>query len=374
MPDLPQELFDTIIDKLQQDRKSLMACSLASRIFLPRTRFHLFRNVVLNETFSQKFHKLVVSSPNIARNVTDLTFFGDVFKERLVLPVVHSLVNLSTLSLQDMDFDNVPRYNAGIFDAFSHLPIKHISMLSLCFHDFSTAIRTSFPFVQSLTMWDVVGRSNPEPSRQSCPLQVLKIHFREMGRSILDSIASGGLGALDHLHTLSTSGCPHDGDLSIFLKLMGTPSLRTLELRDLQCDDDSFAAPMSISLSHLRSIVFHVIQFGSDRPHNHGVGIQWLTGCFALAPNPDASAQNIVIKYSLFVGAEYVSVYERKKWAALNEVLSRSPVASLVSVRVIIRRYHDRAQTFDTIMSNCPCLRKMGRAFKLDIVEEFNHI
>ncbi|KAK0482703.1 hypothetical protein IW261DRAFT_1049791 [Armillaria novae-zelandiae] len=374
MSDLPQELLDAIIDKLQLDRKSLIACSLASRAFLPRTRFHLFRKIVLNETFCQHFHKLLVSSPKIARNVTDLTFFGDAFKQRLVLPVIHSLVSLSTLSLQDMDFDDVPKYNAGIFDAFSRLPIKHISMLSLSFRDFSTAIRTSFPVMQSLTMWDVVGQSNPTASPQSCSLQVLKFHLHEIGKSILNSIARGGLGSLDHLHTLSTSGYPRNGDFSLFLKLVRTPSLQTLELKDLQCDDDSFAAPTPISLSHLRSIVFHVIQFGSDRPRNQGVGIQWLTDCFALAHNPDASAQNIIIKYSLFVGAEYVSVYEQKKWAALNEVLSRSPVASLISVRVIVRRYHDRAQTFDTIMDNCPCLRDAGRAFKLDIVEEFNHI
>ncbi|KAK0211338.1 hypothetical protein DFS33DRAFT_1271160 [Desarmillaria ectypa] len=374
MCDLPQELFDAIVDKLQYDRKSLMACSLAFRAFLPRTRFHLFRKIVLNETFSQKFHKLVVSSPNIPRNVTDLTFFGDAFKERLILPVIHSLVNLSTLSLQDMDFDDVPKYNAGIFDAFSRLPIKHVSMLSLSFRDFSTAMRASFPIMRSLTMWNVVGQSNPAASCQSCPLQILKLHLHEIGKAILNSIASGGLGTLDHLHTLSTSGYPRDGDFNLFLKLVRAPSLRTLELKDLQCDDDSIAAPMPISLSHLQSIVFHVIQFGSDRPRNQGVGIQWLTDCFALAPNPDASAQNIVIKYSLFVGAEYVSVYEQKKWAALNEVLTRSPVASLISVRVIVRRYHDRVQTFDTIMDNCPCLREMGRAFKLDIVEEFNHI
>ncbi|KAK0463472.1 uncharacterized protein EV420DRAFT_1638406 [Desarmillaria tabescens] len=374
MSDLPQELFDAIVDKLQCDRKSLVACSLASRTFLPRTRFHLFHKIVLNETFSQKFHKLVVSSPNIPRNVTDLTLFGDAFKERLVIPVIHSLVNLSTLSLQDMDFDDVPKYNAGIFDAFSRLPIKHISMLSLSFRDFSTAVRTSFPVMQSLTMWDVVGQSNPAASSQSCPVQVLKIHLHETGKSILNSIASGGLGALDHLHTLSTSSYPRDGDFSIFLKLVRAPSLRTLELKDLHCDDDSFAPPIPVSLSHLRSIVFHVIQFGSDRPRNQGLGIQWLTDCFALTPNPDASAQNIVIKYSLFVGAEYVSVYEQKKWAALNEVLSRSPVASLVSVRVIFKRYYDRVQTFDTIMNNCPCLREMGRAFKLDIVEEFNYV
>ncbi len=247
MSDLPQELFDAIVDKLQHDRKSLMACSLASRAFLSRARFHLFRKIVLNERFCQKFHKVVVSSLNIPRNVTDLTFFGDAFRQRLVLPVIHSLVNLSTLSLQDMDFDDVPKYNAGIFDAFSCLPIKHISMLSLSFRDFSTAIRTSFPVMQSLTMWDVAGQSNSTVSPQSCPLQVLKFHLHEIGKSILDSIARGGLGSLDHLHTLSTSGYPQNGDFGLFLKLVRTPSLRTLELKDLQCGE--FPGTLSVSAS-----------------------------------------------------------------------------------------------------------------------------
>ncbi len=46
---LPQELVDEIVDYLHNDKTALKSCSLASSIFLPRSRRHLFRAVTVTQ-------------------------------------------------------------------------------------------------------------------------------------------------------------------------------------------------------------------------------------------------------------------------------------------------------------------------------------
>ncbi|KAL4246646.1 hypothetical protein ABKN59_008145 [Abortiporus biennis] len=47
---LPQELTDTIIDFLHDDRNTLKSCSLVCHSWIPATRFHLFRRITLDLT------------------------------------------------------------------------------------------------------------------------------------------------------------------------------------------------------------------------------------------------------------------------------------------------------------------------------------
>ncbi len=46
MAALYSKLNDLIIDHLADDAPALTACSLASRVFLPRCRHHLFRHIM----------------------------------------------------------------------------------------------------------------------------------------------------------------------------------------------------------------------------------------------------------------------------------------------------------------------------------------
>ncbi|KAK7448795.1 hypothetical protein VKT23_013525 [Stygiomarasmius scandens] len=65
---LPQELVDTIIDFLFDDKDSLNSCALVSKSWLPSSRFHLFHTVALASTDTDKrrrLHDLITANPHI---------------------------------------------------------------------------------------------------------------------------------------------------------------------------------------------------------------------------------------------------------------------------------------------------------------------
>ncbi len=74
---IPPELTDAIIDHLQGDVPSLSSCALASRSLLPRSRVHLFRNIVLGHprhaNSCANFHHVLVDAPWIKRLVRCIT-------------------------------------------------------------------------------------------------------------------------------------------------------------------------------------------------------------------------------------------------------------------------------------------------------------
>ncbi|KAJ7461795.1 hypothetical protein B0H11DRAFT_115657 [Mycena galericulata] len=85
MPSVPQELLDIIINDLHDDVPSLKACSLASRVFVPSARVHIFSTIYLlpprrlrlvgsqrQKNYSQKFDALLDKSPHLAPLVKDL--------------------------------------------------------------------------------------------------------------------------------------------------------------------------------------------------------------------------------------------------------------------------------------------------------------
>ena len=60
---VPQELIDTIIDHLHDDPPSLLACGLATKKWLPSSRYHLFSRVALHEgNVHQENLKLLILS------------------------------------------------------------------------------------------------------------------------------------------------------------------------------------------------------------------------------------------------------------------------------------------------------------------------
>lgn len=78
MPVLPPEIFDETIDHLWDDPKSLEACSLTCRAWVPTSRLHLFRTVrVRSAEDCTSLSSLLESSPVIARCVRKLTICAE---------------------------------------------------------------------------------------------------------------------------------------------------------------------------------------------------------------------------------------------------------------------------------------------------------
>lgn len=72
-PRVPPELCDYVIDFLHDDRRSLSACSLTCKAWLPAVRYHMFGSVILQKHRFDTFSHLLYSSPHIGSYVKDLT-------------------------------------------------------------------------------------------------------------------------------------------------------------------------------------------------------------------------------------------------------------------------------------------------------------
>ncbi|KAK0184750.1 hypothetical protein F5146DRAFT_220445 [Armillaria mellea] len=81
---LPPELIDAIIDELHNDQAGhsqsvLKSCSLAYKLFIPRTRQHLLRDITISSNRQCKdFLALCHSSRHISSSPTTLTIIWTV--------------------------------------------------------------------------------------------------------------------------------------------------------------------------------------------------------------------------------------------------------------------------------------------------------
>ena len=74
VPKLPPELIDEALDHLWNDPDTLKTCSLACRSWVPTTRLHLFRTILLSSsTSTARFSALLDSQPALARCVRKLS-------------------------------------------------------------------------------------------------------------------------------------------------------------------------------------------------------------------------------------------------------------------------------------------------------------
>ncbi|SJK98747.1 uncharacterized protein ARMOST_02016 [Armillaria ostoyae] len=104
---LPPEILDTIIDELQNDKKSLLQASLACKAICPRTRVHLFSITSLSsQSDCDRLLKLITLSPKLALHFKSLDIMmiqlQDIHETLAAyggLTVIESLVNVTRFSL-----------------------------------------------------------------------------------------------------------------------------------------------------------------------------------------------------------------------------------------------------------------------------------
>ncbi|PBK93561.1 hypothetical protein ARMGADRAFT_128035 [Armillaria gallica] len=114
--DLPPEIVDSIIDELQDDKKSLLQASLTCKIICPRTRFHLFSSASLSHRFDcYRLKELITLSPNLALNFKSLkiSFIYPPMhippsSEYGALTVIEALINVTHLTLIGGDWCYLP--------------------------------------------------------------------------------------------------------------------------------------------------------------------------------------------------------------------------------------------------------------------------
>ncbi|THH28930.1 hypothetical protein EUX98_g5254 [Antrodiella citrinella] len=124
LPSLPTEIWERIIDHIAHDwrtlgslsaRRTLVPCTLVSRAWLPRARFHLCNTVTLSSHRQiASFNTLLTNNPSLAADVT-LLVVGLFKSERgdhtwvySVPSLLPPLSNLRAITYVDIDFSRQP--------------------------------------------------------------------------------------------------------------------------------------------------------------------------------------------------------------------------------------------------------------------------
>ncbi|KAK0479650.1 hypothetical protein IW261DRAFT_1478502 [Armillaria novae-zelandiae] len=109
---IPPEIVDSIIDELQDDKKSLLQASLTCKIICPRTRVHLFSSVSLSHRYDcYRLEELIALSPNLALHFKSLKI-SFIYPPSYIPPytvygaltVIESLINVTHLTLAGGDW------------------------------------------------------------------------------------------------------------------------------------------------------------------------------------------------------------------------------------------------------------------------------
>ena len=112
-PHLPPELFDIIVDFLHDDEESLVNCSLVCKNWLPVTRYHIFKNLLLDRWNVEEFVDMITHpSATVAPYIHRLTIDQGKARYRHVLHRAFLRLPrfnlLHKLELRNVQWGNIP--------------------------------------------------------------------------------------------------------------------------------------------------------------------------------------------------------------------------------------------------------------------------
>ncbi|KZP14964.1 hypothetical protein FIBSPDRAFT_935485 [Athelia psychrophila] len=125
----PQEMADAIIDFLHDDRVSLIACSLASRLLLPETRHHLFSKVTLTaESISRFVMLLEDSSPHAIASSIHTLVLSHSYHPWSIAAIDRLTAQLRSVKCLKLSHINLlsPDRHHGVCDARSRRPVQEL--------------------------------------------------------------------------------------------------------------------------------------------------------------------------------------------------------------------------------------------------------
>ncbi|KAK0437907.1 uncharacterized protein EV420DRAFT_1586878, partial [Desarmillaria tabescens] len=129
-----QEIVDGIIDIVKdtstshaEATKNLSFCSLVSRTFLPRTRWHMFRDIALvNAEKIKLYHEMCLASPIIPAAARSVSLqIGNVSAAEIcpLASVLRLTANINTIQFHDISWDNLPQ---EVLDVLCSYPLTKI--------------------------------------------------------------------------------------------------------------------------------------------------------------------------------------------------------------------------------------------------------
>ncbi|KAK0462853.1 uncharacterized protein EV420DRAFT_1141726 [Desarmillaria tabescens] len=346
---LPQELTNMIIDELEEDFSSLLACSLTCRSFLSPSRRRIFSGVAFdNAADIRGFYAICSESPEISFCVKRLylqDFSGWIITEDdLLTSIVKGLVNLGTLSLQNMSFHNLSkevklcsyRLKLLVLDDIAVDDIQEFcSFLRGCrqLHTLSICGNLIFTGGQSDTS---LHEDDDDPSPVSS-LRNLIITCTPGSRRLLNTILAWPtppvrIDGLEHLAIhMQFDGDPYDHlsveNPSLLKRIVdlnrdNDKLVRVSALFMQACVDGRTPPPFDLPVSHLRAISMDLGDFPDILEVNPLPILEWWTN--ALRPSRNVPTRLESLRIQLYLddkSTQCCSAAGREAWANLDSVL-----------------------------------------------------
>jgi hypothetical protein len=216
---LPAEIIDVIIDHLQ-DRAALCKCSLISRIWLPRCRYHIFGATTLRRSNIRVF--LTLRTP--------LCTFAP-YVQRLVLKsILWDFINIPALGERKVQAEQVTLYFGG-FPSVKELDIDTFSWDYLD-PDSQTNFLTCFSTIETLAIRGLYVASILSVIQIICAFPLLQsLSLCNVGWNFTDESldAINKLSPPPHLRTLGLSEC-YKRDILDWLIHESEPRVESLSL------------------------------------------------------------------------------------------------------------------------------------------------
>jgi len=189
MPTVPPELSDYIVDYLHDDPRSLAACCLTCRDWLPSARYHLFSSIVLHSAQScEAFARLLEPSPHLGFYVRELnltklgakTQVGSPKAEKHLPSIMTRLQLVQTLGVSLLDMGNFVDSSVEFCTSVTELQIQYCAFAS--FEDFLQTF-SSLPRLENLTLRGVSWTSRHLEPRPR-PATIPKLRTLVLGRDL----------------------------------------------------------------------------------------------------------------------------------------------------------------------------------------------
>jgi hypothetical protein len=176
------DVIDHIVDYLHDSPRDLRTCALISKAWLERSRFHLFRTIILNSPHCRKLYKVIQQSPNIAFYTRQLhvTFIRAWVEDCAELPqLLRCFTNLCKLKLSSIKWRPLTPDLKNVFcDLFALPCLVDLELDGVQLDGLDRIATLLHPHLRQLALrfmlWDAVRGKDavaPVTGRQPCSLE-----------------------------------------------------------------------------------------------------------------------------------------------------------------------------------------------------------
>ncbi|KAK0222617.1 hypothetical protein EDD85DRAFT_261523 [Armillaria nabsnona] len=386
---IPPEIVDSIIDELQDDKKSLLQASLTCKILYPRTRVHLFSSASLSDGIDcYRLEELITFSPNLALDFKSLNISFLYPPDHIppsteyeALTVIEALINVTHLTLAGGDWCYMPDFVVSSLQSRSYRNLiigpffRFISIGGIC-----SLVKNS-PNLQEVRIWcsdtGITEECNLDRSLHFTPAPVAVYidgsqDYSHSAGTILNSVLSSRPCPFSCSNIVTLGITLRDANATVprclnrYLDQEHIP-LKSLHVRHIRPGLRT-ASSETLHISNVEKIAVTVLQMPVVLDRATHILEWWISNLAAVNDHCVIRSLSFTIKaFQQEVKEGHPSLDWEDLWRRLDDCLTSSKMALLERVAIT---FEPRPAEWDTLKTrmegNFLGLHRLGRELALD--------